>query len=200
MDLPVYELKINETADSFVDAIALVDSPAIESDFLAFSQQQKGLTFSVDDEKQELIGAAMIPDMKIYRNSPDGGYYVFFSKDTIRNIAQVFFKKGFQGNMNLDHESDKPADSYIYQSYIVDNSKGISGPNGLNLPDGSWVVGAKVDNPDVWGDIKSGKRKGFSVEGIFELLKADFDKAIDKEQAEIRDLLNQLKQIIKRKK
>lgn len=169
--LPVYELLIDGN-ESFVDAIALVESPAIEKEFLAFNEQ-KQYQFSLDEEKMELLGAAMIPDQLIYRRNDDGfEYNVFFSKDTIRNISQSFFKAGFQSNMNIEHSAVN-ADSYVFQSMIVDSSKGI---NLMDLPDGSWVVGVKVLNEKVWQDIKEGKRKGFSIEGVFELERKQFDK------------------------
>jgi hypothetical protein len=191
MQLPVYELKINEHADSFVEAIALVEEPAIESDFLAFNKTNQ-FNFSSDD-KMELIGGAMIPDMKIYRRDADGTEYnVFFSKETIRQIAQVFFKKGFQSNLNLDHTTT-PANSYIFQSYIVDQEKGMTSPKGLNLPDGSWVVGVKVQDQNIWNDIKAGKQKGFSVEGLFQY----FQK--EDEDAQILEALHQLNNLLQKK-
>lgn len=179
-DIPLYECKINEDENAFVEAIALVESPAIESDFIAFSQHQKDLTFSLNDEMMELIGAAMIPDKNIYRKDKAGQeYYVYFSKDTIRKIVQVFSKKGFQTNINLEHNENSPANSFVFQSYIVDETKGMTSPTGLNLPDGSWVVGVKVTDSNVWADIKAGKIKGFSVEGLFELFESDLIKNSD---------------------
>ena len=173
--LPLYEITVSETDEAFVDAIALVDNPAIESNFLAFSEH-KELRFAYDDEKQELMGAAMIPDLKIFRKDESGnGYEVFFSKKTIRQIAQIFFSKGFQKNLNMSH-TPTPANSYVFQSYIVDAEKGIHSPKGLNVPDGSWIVGVKVTSPEVWSDVKNGKVKGFSVEGLFNLSPATEDQ------------------------
>lgn len=193
MDLPVYELKIDEAEDSFVSAIAIVDKPAIESSFIAFSKEQHKLTFSIDEDKQELIGAAMIPDQLIYRKAKDGREYnVFFSKDTIRSIAQVYFKNGFQKNINLDH-TEVDADSFVYQSYIVDESKGMNSPVGLNLVDGSWVVGVKVNNPEVFADIKAGKRTGFSVEGIFQHYEAKFES-----ENNLLELVNSINKLIEK--
>lgn len=180
--LKTYELKINPEEDSFVDAIGIVAEPAIESDFIAFSSQtdatfdsfsqtQSDITFKTNNDKMELLGAAMIPDLKIFRQDASGEKYnVVFKSDTIRQIAQTYFQKGFQSNLNLDHTAT-PAKSFVYQSYIVDSSKGVSSPKGLNLPDGSWVVGVKVTDPQVWEEIKSGKQKGFSVEGVFQYFK-----------------------------
>jgi hypothetical protein len=121
--LPTYELKIDDL-ESFVDAIALVENPAIVVGFLAFESQEK-YAFALDEDQKELMGAAMIPDQMIFRKNEKGEEFnVFFSKDTIRQIAQSFFKRGFQSNMNIEH-SKTNADSFIFQSMIVDKSKGI---------------------------------------------------------------------------
>ncbi|RYE51543.1 MAG: hypothetical protein EOP48_18065 [Sphingobacteriales bacterium] len=96
--------------------------------------------------------------------------------------------------MNLDHTAT-PAKSFVFQSYIVDSNKGMTSPKGLNLPDGSWVVGVKVTDDGVWNDIKSGKRKGFSVEGLFEY----FNKHQD-EDAQVLEALQSLhNQLLKSK-
>lgn len=199
MDYPVYELLIDENGDAFVDAIALVDSPAIESDFIAFSNEKEKIKFELNDEKMELIGAAMIPNQYIYRNDGKKEYYVYFKKETIREIAQVYMKRGFQANLNLDH-SDTDAKSYVYQSYIVDSTMGMNSPKNLDLADGSWVVGVKVTDKQVWADIKEGKRKGFSVEGIFQLIKTDFHTYINKDDREVLDLLKDISNILSKTK
>lgn len=197
--LPVFEIFIDEAEDSFVDAIALVDKPAIESDFLSFNKNSDSkFKFSVDDEERmELIGAALIPDINIYRQDPNGdGYYVSFSKDTVRNIAQVFMKRGLQNSMNIEH-TETPAHSYVYQSYIVDKGKGINSPKHLNLPDGSWVVGVKVTDSNVWNDIKAGKTKGFSVEGLFKIAEKKVKTDQSKQTEEVFDLIREIEGLIK---
>jgi len=151
--------------------------------------------FSSNDEKMELIGAAMIPDKLIYRRDPNGDeYQVYFTKETIREIAQQYFKYGFQKNMNLGHTSI-PADSYIFQSYIVDKSKGIKSPSNIDAPDGSWIIGVKVENEKVWNDIKLGKVKGFSIEGIFQFINDKFENQ-DNDEEEVYELLNQINTLI----
>ena len=194
--LPLIELKIDAEADSFVSAIALVESPAIESDFIAFSQVEY---FAVNDEKQELLGAAMIPDKPIYRKGDKGDYYAVFSKDTIRQISQVFAQKGLFNATNIEHTMI-PADSYVYQSYIVDDSKGIAAPKGINAPDGSWIVGVKVNNPTVWQNIKQGYIKGFSVEGVFELFPTNqvSDGSTDVADEELSKAIKEFKSALER--
>jgi hypothetical protein len=166
--LPLIELTIDPTQDSFVSAIALVENPAVELDFLAFSKVKE--QFAINEDKKELLGVALIPDKPIYRNSPETGEYACqFSIDTVRQIAQVYAQKGLFNATNIEH-TEIPADSYVFQSYIVDEKKGMNAPKGIEAPNGSWIVGVKVNSDDVWSDIKAGKVKGFSVEGIFKLI------------------------------
>ena len=58
--LPTYQLIIDDelSSDLQVDYVALVDSPAIEKNFVAFAKELK---FAVDQEKQELFGPACLP-------------------------------------------------------------------------------------------------------------------------------------------
>jgi hypothetical protein len=63
------------------------------------------------------------------------------------------------------------------------------------LPDGTWVVGVKVLNDEVWSDIKAGKRKGFSVEGVFELMRNKFMNDRD-EEAELIEMLQKLQKML----
>ncbi|WP_121811013.1 XkdF-like putative serine protease domain-containing protein [Mucilaginibacter kameinonensis] len=169
-NLPLIELTIDPEEDSFVQAVALVEHPANEMQWLSFAKNEQ-LKFAADDLKKELLGVALIPNQVIYRNSPElGEYACTFSKDTIREISQVFARKGFFNNTNLEH-SLIPADSYIFQSYIVDTDKGILAPKALgSVPIGSWVLGLKVLSDQVWSDIQSKKITGLSVEGLFGMI------------------------------
>jgi hypothetical protein len=122
----------------------------------------------------ELFGAATLADMPIYRNDQQlGEYYVVFDKATIYTIAQKFFEKGFYQNFNLMHDSaQKTSGVFVFQSYIVDSEEGRMPPKGFeDAKDGSWFIGVKVNNPEVWAKVKSGEIKGFSVEGVFEYKK-----------------------------
>jgi len=170
----LYELKINPSIGMDVNVISIVDSPAVESSFLAFSKQEKKESFAVaNEERFELIGVAMIPDKIIPRYDDDTKeeYDVFFSKDTIRTIAQNYFYSGYQHSINLQH-SDTFVNAHVWQSYIVDSLMGLNAPNGINAPDGTWIVGVQLDKSDtgaqkLWQFIKNGTFTGFSVEGYF---------------------------------
>lgn len=162
--LPLYNLTINDELDG-VYKISLVDAPAIESDFLLFSEdEKKKFTFS-DDEKHVIFGPVMIPEMPIYRNDNGYEYYVTFSKETVEKSMQLFFKNGYQANISVDHEFDVK-DVYVFQSYIVDPENGIA-PKNIDVPAGTWVVGMKCDNDELWDKLKNTDLlHGFSVETI----------------------------------
>ena len=169
-NLPIYTLYVDEDQSLEVDKVSIVNSPAVQKNFLAFKDQK--VNFSADEERKELLGVALIPDKPIYRCVDNEEFYVTFPKETIRKIALNLFKKGYNTSMNIEH-TDKNADSHIYQSFIVDSKLGINSPKGMEeLPDGSWVIGVKVNSEELWNDIKSGKRNGFSVEGLFGLEEA----------------------------
>jgi len=193
-NLPVYELTINLDDDAIVSAISLVEEPAIESEFMAFGKQEYH-QFNLNEDRMELIGAAMIPDQLIYRRDKQGNEFnVVFSKETIRQIAQQYFMLGFQHKTNIEH-STIPAKSFVFQSYIVDEKKGITAPKGVDAPDGSWIVGMKVTDQKVWNLVKEGKVKGFSIEGIFEMLDKN-KKMVKSQEDEIMELINSINKII----
>ena len=161
-NLPLYELTLGDELDG-VSLISIVTSPAIESNFLAFSDEKKKYTFS-DNEKHILFGAALIPDLPIYRIGQNGeDFYVIFRKENIEKIAQRFFKEGNQSNVSLFHEI-LVKDCFIFESFITDPERGLS-PKDLDLPAGSWVIGLKVENDEVWDMVKdTDLLRGFSVE------------------------------------
>ena len=175
MDLPLYEMVINpeETSEVEVSFVALVDKPAIERNFLAFKDNT--LHFALDEEKRIISGPAMVADAPIFRKDENGEYNVFFSAETIRDIAVKFFKKDYQKNLNLFHDPSLSLEGVtIFESFVSDVSRGIQPMKGFeDLPDGSWFISAKVDNEEVWNKIKSGEVKGFSVEGIFSFMKVN---------------------------
>lgn len=170
MDLPVYLLDISEDMDdnAEVDYIALVDRPAIMKNWNAFKNQQR---FEVVSEDKRIIsGPLMLADVPIFRSDITyGDYYVVFSKETIFKIAQKFFKRGYQSNVNIMHSPDAQVEGVtMFESFISDSSRGILPMKGFeDSPEGSWFGSFKVDNEQVWNDVKEGKFKGFSVEGLF---------------------------------
>lgn len=134
--------------------------------------------FSITNEEQRVVsGPLMLANTPIYRNDERGEYYVVFEPETIKQIVQKFFAQGFQGNVNLAHDPNQQVeDVFMFESWIVDSSRGIKPMEGFNdVPDGSWFGSFKVDNDDVWEKVKQGEFKGFSVEGFFKYKRKEDD-------------------------
>ena len=180
-NLPIYELLLDKDDDG-VYCISLVDRPAIEQDFLVFDAQEELQFTKVDEEKHIVYGPAMIPDMLIYRKDQRGReYYVKFSKETIAQIAQKFHKDNCIYNISVGHETDVN-DCYVFTSYLIDRENGLDPVQFRNIADGSWIVGVKVDNDDVWNAIKNTDLlRGFSVEVIATPFKMEKTEPTNKE-------------------
>jgi len=182
--MKIIELIIDEEQELFgIDAISLVESPAIESDWLALNHQIKFA--EVDKDKRILIGPALIPDKPIYRNNGEDEFHVFFSKNTVRKAMELLFKYGNQGNTTLEHEHKLNGLSVV-ESWIVENQEqDKSALYGLDVPVGTWMVSMKVDNDAIWKDwVKEERVKGFSIEGFF----IDKMEKLSKEEAFIKQL------------
>jgi len=153
--------------DSEVFAISVVESPAIESDFLALSNS-KTLLKVQDQDKRILSGAILIPNLPILRINDKGEeYHIFFSDATVNELSQRFLKNQNQSEVTMEH-AVKVDDVTLVESWIkTDNVNDKSVKLGLDVPVGSWLGTMKVDNDDLWNNfIKTGHLKGFSVEAL----------------------------------
>ena len=163
----ILELIIDEEAELYgIDAISLVEHPAIESDWIAMNSQV--VEFKTQNEEKRLImGAALIPDKPIYRKNGEEEYYVYFSKKTVRRAMELYFKNGNQANATLEHEH-KINGLHVVESWIVEGEQDKSRMYGLEVPVGTWMVSMKVENDAIWEKfVKEGSVKGFSIEGYF---------------------------------
>lgn len=160
---PLLRLTINGDEDG-VNIISLVEFPAVERNFIQLSKEVK---LSLNDEKRELLGVALIPDFPIYRRDEQGEYYITFSAEAIRKAAIDFYKKLNVNMADVEHSHDMENGITYFQSLIIDKENGICPTAFKDLPDGTWIVGCKVDNDAVWNAVKSGEVKGFSIDGYF---------------------------------
>ena len=157
--------------DSETYAISLVESPAIESDFVALAkeEEEKQQVFLESDEKHMVYGAALIPDKDIYRNNGEQEFYINFTKESIERMSQDFMKEYRQYEVKTDHD-DIANEVCVVESWLVSDSyKDKSNALGINVPEGTWMVGMKVNNIETWERIKAGELKGFSVESMISL-------------------------------
>lgn len=149
-----------------VYAIGLVKNPAIEENFKYFSKETPEKKFyMLNEEKHILYGPAMIPNKKISRYEENGDeYFVYFSEETIQKLSENFMNNFNQKNFSFEHENYVDGVTLIEQWLIdnpeLDKSKSL----GFSLPKGTWMMGVKVNNIELWEKIKNGIVQGFSIE------------------------------------
>ena len=189
----IIELIIDENdLQTGIHAVSVVHSPAIEENFIALSKHEIELK-EVDAEKKILMGAALVPNKQILRADKDGkGYYIYFSEDTIKKASELFLMRSNQNNATYEHK-EKLNGMSVVESWVIDNPEmDKSKEYGFNLPKGTWMIAMKVNNEDIWKDVKAGKVKGFSIEGYFA------DKyEMSQEKDEKQEIINQLKELLK---
>lgn len=166
----IIELVISDESEELtIDAISLVTSPAIEQDFVFMGKEKNNLTFAkVDEEKRILVSPALIPNKQIFRYdaNTDSNYYVYFSKDTVRQASELYLKHNNHHKATYQHE-DRVSGVLTVESWIKEGEQDKSKLYGFDLPDGTWFVKMKIENDEIWNKIKDGELKGLSIEGYF---------------------------------
>lgn len=157
----------DDNLSGILEAVSLVENPAIEIDYIYFSKDKK--TFSTNEEKRIVAGIAMVPDKLIYRNNGEEEFYGYFTAETIKKCAYQFMKEKRNDMVTIQHQSAVD-DVYVIESWIVEDSeKDKINTFGIEAPVGSWCLMMKVENDQVWADVKAGKCKAYSIEGFFGL-------------------------------
>lgn len=187
---PLLRLTINGEEDG-VNIISLVEFPAVERNFIQLSREVK---LSLNEEKKELIGVALIPNFPIYRRDEQGEYYIVFSAESIRKIAIDFYRKLNVNMADVEHNHNMENGITYFQSMLIDKEQGICPAAFKDLPNGTWIVGCKIDNINVWNAVKNGTVKGFSIDGYFH---AEEEKQEDEKQTldNLDDLFNWLENL-----
>ena len=201
----IVELILDEEQEIGIEAISVVENPAIEEDFIALKSQEFKLA-EVDKEKRILMGPLLIPNKPIYRRNGEDEYYIYFSKDTVLKASQLYLMQGKQNNSTLEHQYELKGLSLVESWIVEDKVHDKSVKYNMDLPLGTWVGAVKVNNEKVWQEfVKSGKVKGFSIEGYFaDKMERPKDKTIKDELSKIEEeeaafLLEQLSNIVKSK-
>ena len=166
--MKIIELIIDEEQENGIDAISIVEHPAIEENFIALKQDKEYKFEEVDKEKRILMGALLVPNKAIYRKDKEDEYYIYFTKKTIRKASELFLQKGNQHNSTFEHLYKIDGLTLVESWIVEDKDKDKSALYGLDVPVGTWMGSVKVDNEEVWNDyVKTGVVKGFSIEGFF---------------------------------
>ncbi len=202
--MDIIELFIDEEDEvSGIDAVSLVENPAIEEDFIALKSQEYKFA-EVDKEKRIIMGAALVPNKPILRTKNDEPYYIYFSRETVRKASELFFIRGNSKKSTLEHKVPLEGLTAVETWIVEDLEKDKSRLYDMEVPLGTWMLSMKVLNDDIWNNyIKTGKVKGFSIEGYFaDKIERPNEpnklEQIQEEEAEF--LLGQVKAIIKKDK
>lgn len=176
IQIPIYSALLKENVDG-IWAISLVDDPAVERDFVCFSKDKEMQKFSISNEDKHLVtGVVMLADTPIYRREGDFEYYLIFSKETIREMAERMLQNGTQNNIDIQHDGELISGVNMVELFIKDDAKGIN-PNFIeDIPDGSLLATFHVSDEDLWQKLHTDEINGFSLEGFFSYTKIDFNK------------------------
>ena len=193
----IVELVIqDDNQELAIDAISLVSAPAIEQDFVFMKKKEKSnLTLAkVDEEKRIIISPALIPNKNIirYNANTDSEYYVWFSKETVRKASELYLKHNNHHKATYEHQ-ERVSGVLTVESWIIEDPK-MDKANlyGFQLKKGTWMVKMKIDNEELWQDIKSKKIKGLSIEGYF----TDKFEAMQKKEFTTEEVKTALKELL----
>lgn len=178
--IPVFEALVTD-AETGMFKISLVDDPAVMSDFMAFDKQRRPQMYSVQDEEKRLVrGVVMRADFPIYRYSAGiGEYYVIYKAQTIRDMAEKYLAESRQNDVNLMHEEGSDVEGVqLVQWFIKGDGVSVEGFDGI--ADGSLFAEFHIVNDEIWEAVKAGTYKGFSLEGVFDMVP---EKDVEKVEA-----------------
>jgi hypothetical protein len=194
MKIKRIEFDIDENDESTgVKTISIVDTPAIESDFVAFSKEEVQYVEMQGAYKQILAGMALIPNKDIPRTNPKGEKYMaFFSIEGIERIRNKFHKQLMNNKVNVDHKQSGYINAYMVESFLVDSDERLADVKAKGIKDpvmGSWFVAYKIEDIEVFNKALAGELNGFSVE-IF--IKGMFASETEKTLKELEERVAKL--------
>ena len=175
--METYEVKFNEGDNDGVYCISMVSDPAIGVQFVTLSKQRELKLATINEEQRILLGAVLIPNQPIYRNQDGHEFNIVFPAETIKQVQQNFSRQGYQNNSTIEHSGDNVQDVTFVETWIkMDEVHDKSVHYGFNEPVGTWFAAMKVNNDEIWNDyVKTGKVKGFSIDGVFDLEKINLN-------------------------
>lgn len=191
---------------SDIYAVSLVEDEAVESGFIALSKQKQPMDFKIqNEEKRMLYGVALRSDFPIYRCYGDEEFYLTFDANAIERLVNKFMSNYGQKSFTIDHM--EPAEGIVItESWLVkDTENDKSNALGLeNVSEGSWIIGCKINNDEIWQSIKEGRWHGFSIESWIDMEEIEEFKKINKKiknkmavkKNKFDEMMDQIKKII----
>lgn len=180
--MKLYEATFDQSENKGVFSISLVNKPAMESNFIALSEEKPIRFAEVDKDQQILLGLVLEPNKKVYRNQGGEEFEMFFSAETIKELSHNFFRSGFHKNSTIEHSKDSQLDGVTFvESWLIEDPKmDKSVKFGFEYPKGTWMVSMKIDDPKVWDSyVKSGEVLGFSIDALVDLKEVNLKPEIE---------------------
>ena len=179
--METYKVLFNEEENEGVYAVSLVSDPAIGVNFITLSKHKEIKLATVNEEQRILMGAILIPNQPIYRNQDGQEFNIVFPKETIKKVQQNFALKGYQNNSTIEHSGTNIPNVTFVESWIKeDEVHDKSVHYGFSEEVGTWFGLMKVNNDEIWNDyVKTGKVKGFSIDGVFDMEKVNLKTEIN---------------------
>lgn len=194
--LPIYYATINEDLAGLelkqqgIQNIALVDAPAMLTEWLMFDEHKRvEFKMALNEEKRIITAPVIIADLPIYRKIENEEFYVVYKKDTNMKVLQKYMSDGNQKKVKLTHDTqDLTKGVFVFEIFISDESRGITSPKGFeHLPDGTIYCSMKINNDMIWNEAKAGKVRGISLEGFF-----DLEKEIELDEKQVEAIISDL--------
>lgn len=185
--LPVYQATITDD-ECGVFCVSLVTDPATEVDFVTFDADKPIQKFAVNDKKEHLVsGVIMLCDTPIYRRTASNyEYYITYSRETLKLMAEKMIKDGVGSNINIQHQDGTEVSGVnLMELFLINKENGVCPSYFKDVPDGSLIGTYKVNNPDVWEMIENGEVLSFSLEGLF-ALEQTFNKQENKKNTSMK--------------
>ena len=194
----IVELILGDEEVTGIEAISVVENPAIEEDFIALKNEEIKLA-EVSGEKRILLGALLIPNKPIYRRNGDDEYYIYFSKETVEKASQLYLQNGNQNKATLEHQHSINGLTLVESWIVEDEVQDKSRKYGLNVPVGTWMGAVKVNNQEIWESyVRTKKIKGFSIEGYFaDKMERPKEPIDDFDEDEAKDMLKHIRRVVK---
>lgn len=182
-NIPIFDISVDEEGLGLF-GLSFVDNPAIQVDLHYFKAEQQKVYFS-SHEKREVVSPVLIPNQLIIREAMGIPYYMRASEETIKKIYEKYMLSGnwnnftyMHENMELDISERTQEGVYLQRLWIIEDEK-LDDANtkyGFSLPKGTLMMKAKVQNRQIWNEIREGKLRGISLEALFD--KVSTNKAL----------------------
>jgi hypothetical protein len=147
-------LKSLAAADAGAEAVAKLAPPEPSAARVERVVPLRVVKDAAGGELRYVLGYVLVPDVV----DAQGDTY---SRDEVRKAAWNYMAH-FR-NVGLMHKGLVNGKVDLVESYIAPVAMSVGGSD---VPEGTWLLGLRVNDDGLWGDIKAGKLTGLSIGGF----------------------------------